>query len=118
PPLGDRRIAHPLGTELLEQAAADCVRPLLHTDFLAREEYIGVALHLLAQGLIQGVAVRQDGHRVTPPARRSAAHPARGRGSGRRTAPPPPPPPGLRRPARPSPPDRARHRRSACGPFG
>ena len=60
--LGDRRVHHAHRPELVEQAAAHLVGALIDADFLAHEEDVGVALHLLAEGLVEGVAVGDDGH--------------------------------------------------------
>ena len=62
PQLGDRRIHHPHRPELVEQPAAHLVGALVDADFLAHEEDVGVALHLLAQGLVERVAVGQGRH--------------------------------------------------------
>src|SRR2546427_1378573 len=60
--LGDGRIDHALGTELLQQSAAHLVRALIDADFLTHQKHVGVALHLLAERLVQGIAIGQGGH--------------------------------------------------------
>ena len=54
--LGDRRVDHPLGAELLEQALADLVGALVLGDLLAHQEHVGVAAHLLGHGVAQRLA--------------------------------------------------------------
>src|ERR1041384_2007082 len=61
--LGDGRIDDALGAELLEQSPAHLVRALIDADFLTHQEDVGIALHLFAQRLIQGVSIRESGHR-------------------------------------------------------
>ena len=56
----DRRVDHPLGTKLLEQALADLVGALIFRDLLTHQEDALVAPHLLGHGVAQGLA---DGHR-------------------------------------------------------
>ena len=51
-----------IGPELVEQPAAHLVGALVDADLLAHEEDVGVALHLLAEGLVQRVAVGDDWH--------------------------------------------------------
>ena len=54
--LGDRRVDHAPGAELLEQALADLVGALVLGDLLAHQEHVGVAPHLLGHGVAQGLA--------------------------------------------------------------
>ena len=58
--LGDRRVADPLGAELAEQARGDLVGALEDADLLAHEEDAVVAQHLLAQRVVQRLAVGLD----------------------------------------------------------
>ena len=53
-----------IGSELVEQPAADLVGALIDPDLLSHEEDAVVPLHLLAESLIQGVAYqsRHDCH--------------------------------------------------------
>ena len=60
--LGDRRVDDAHLAELLEESLGDLVRALVDGDFLAHEEDAVVALHLLADGLAEGVSVRDDWH--------------------------------------------------------
>ena len=55
--LGDRRVAHALLAELLEQAVGDLERAVEDPDVLAHEDHVLVALHLLAQRLVERLAV-------------------------------------------------------------
>ena len=48
--------------EVLEQPLGHLVGAVVEPDLLAHEEDARVALHLLAQGLVQRFAVRDDGH--------------------------------------------------------
>jgi hypothetical protein len=64
PQLGDRCVHHPHGAELIEQPAADLVGALIDSDLLAHQEHVRVPLHLLAKCLVQGIAVRNDGHQL------------------------------------------------------
>jgi hypothetical protein len=102
--LRDRRVHHAHGAELVEQSAAHLVRALVDADFLAHEEDVGVALHLLAERLVEGVAVGEGGHANSvlrlPRTRPSTTPPARGRAPRRRTGRRPRP---RRRPPGPSP---------------
>ncbi len=54
--LGDRRVDHALGTELVQQALADFVGALILRDLLADQEHIGVAAHLQRHGVAQRLA--------------------------------------------------------------
>ena len=65
--LGDRRVAHPIGTELGEQAGRNLVGAFEDTDLLAHHEDALIALKLLAQREAQRLAV---GHRLGPGDRR------------------------------------------------
>ena len=67
--LGDRRVDDAHLAELLEQPLRDLVGALVDGDFLAHEEDAVVALHLLAQRLVQRVAIRDDWHVVGTPRR-------------------------------------------------
>ena len=58
--LGDRRIDHALGAELLQQPLRDLVGALVFRDLLTHDENIGIAPHLLGHGIAQRLA---DGHR-------------------------------------------------------
>ena len=48
--------------ELVEQAGRDLERAVEDADVLAHQEYALVALHLLPQGLVERLAVADDGH--------------------------------------------------------
>ena len=61
--LGDRRVDDAALAELLQQPAADLVGALVDPDFLAHQEDVRVALHLLAQRLVEGVTVGDQRHR-------------------------------------------------------
>jgi hypothetical protein len=67
PQLGDGRVDHPLGTELLEESTAHLVGAVVLRDLLAHQEDPVVALHLLAEGVIQGVAVGERRHDQASP---------------------------------------------------
>ena len=54
--LGDRRVDHALGAELLEQALADLVGALVLRHLLAHQEHVLVAPHLLGHGVAQRLA--------------------------------------------------------------
>src|SRR5262249_54874383 len=60
--LGDRRVAHALLAELLQQALGDAVGPVEHPDLLAQDEHPVIAGQLLAQREPQRLA---DGHAFT-----------------------------------------------------
>src|SRR5919197_1253836 len=60
--LGDRRVADPLRAELLEQAGGDLVGAFEDADLLAHQEDVLVALQLLAEGVVERLAVGYDGH--------------------------------------------------------
>ena len=60
--LRDRGVDHPLGTEFLEQAPAYLVRPVVFGDFLSHEEDPVVPLHLLAERVVQRIAISDDSH--------------------------------------------------------
>jgi len=62
PELRDGRVHHAHGAEFVEQSARNLVRAVVFRDFLAHEEYAVVVLHLLAERLVQGVTVCNDGH--------------------------------------------------------
>jgi hypothetical protein len=64
--LRDRRVAHAPVAELREQPLRDLVGALVGPDLLAEQEDVGVAAHLLAEGLVEGFAHREDGHRQFP----------------------------------------------------
>ena len=74
--LRDRGVAHAPVAELLQQAVGDLEGAVEHADVLAHEEHVLVALHLLAQRLVERLAVAHDRHR-----RRSSAASARHLGS-------------------------------------
>ena len=71
--LGDRRVAHALLAELLEQAGGDLEGAVEDADVLAHEHDVRVALHLLAQRGVQRLAVAHDGHRAPQSSPRWAA---------------------------------------------
>ena len=60
--LGDRRVDHAAGAELVEEALADLVGPVVLGDLFPHQEDAIVPLHLLGHRLIQGFAIRQDRH--------------------------------------------------------
>ena len=62
--LGDRRIDHALGPELLEHALADLVGAVVVADLFAHEKDRAVSLHLFNHGLAQGLAVSERSHDV------------------------------------------------------
>ena len=57
---GDSSGAHL--AELLEESLRDLVGAVVQTDLLSHEEDAVVVVHLFAQGLVQRVAVGDDGH--------------------------------------------------------
>jgi hypothetical protein len=59
----DRRVDDAHLAELGEQPLRDLVGAVVDGHLLAHEEDAVVALHLLAQRLVERVAVRDDGHR-------------------------------------------------------
>ena len=71
--LGDRRVADPLRAELLQQPGGDLVGALEDADLLAHQEDVLVARQLLAQRVVQRLAVGDDGHGLTSAARRQTA---------------------------------------------
>src|SRR5882762_10515691 len=81
--LGDGRIDDALRPELLQQSAAHLVRALVDADFFTHQQHVGIALHLFAQRLVQGISIGEGGH-VSRPARRCTARRDRGPGSRRR----------------------------------
>ena len=56
--LADGRVAHSLGAEVVVQPARDGVRAAVEADVLAHDEDALVALHLLAQGLVECLTSR------------------------------------------------------------
>ncbi len=62
--LGDRRVAHAVGAELLHQAGGDAVGAVEEPDLLAHHEHALVALELLPQRLVERLA---DGLHDTGP---------------------------------------------------
>ncbi len=60
--LGDGRVHHAHRSELVEQPAAHLVCALIDPDFLSHEKDVGVALHLLTEGSVEGISVGQDRH--------------------------------------------------------
>ena len=62
PHLGDRRVDDAALAEALEQALGDLVRAVVVADLLAHDEHVGVAVHLLAHGLVERLAIADDGH--------------------------------------------------------
>ena len=58
PMLGNRGVNHPLGAELVQQTTAHLIGTLVLRDFLAHQEHVGVAAHLLGHGVAQCVADR------------------------------------------------------------
>ena len=70
--LGDRRVADALVAELLEQPVRDLERPVEDADVLAHDEDVLVALHLLAERGVEGLAVAHDGHYSSPPSSSSS----------------------------------------------
>src|SRR5438552_12192710 len=60
--LRDRRVDDPLGPELLEQTLGDLVGALVEADLLADDEDVGIALELLPQREVQGLAIRHHRH--------------------------------------------------------
>jgi len=59
---GDGRVLHPAFAELLEQPLRHFERAVVQADVLAHQEHAVVALHFLAQRLIQRLAVADDRH--------------------------------------------------------
>ncbi len=56
--LGDRRVDHPHGAELLQQALRHLVGALIFGDLLAHHEHVLVAAHLLRHRVAQRLAHR------------------------------------------------------------
>src|SRR2546422_7131073 len=50
-------------TEFFQQPPAHLVGALVHTHLFPHQEHVRVALHLLPQGLVQGIAIRERGDR-------------------------------------------------------
>ena len=61
--LGDWRVDNSHLAELLQQSLRDFVRALVDGHFLTHQKDAVVALHLFAQRLVQGVSIRDGGHR-------------------------------------------------------
>ena len=61
--LGDGRVDHPAGAEALEEPFGHLVRALVVPDLLAHQEHAIVAVHLLGDGLSEGLAVPKFTHR-------------------------------------------------------
>src|SRR6185437_6201041 len=86
--LGDRRVAHAVGPELLEQSGGDLVGAVEDAHLLAHHEDARVALHLLAQGEAQRLAIGHDldgkrlcmrrggGHSPRPPSNTRSSSPS------------------------------------------
>src|SRR5438876_11077815 len=74
----DRRIDDALGAELLQQPAAHLIGSLIHPHLFAHQKDVGIALHFLAQRLIQGVPVGERRHQST----RTSVYSSSGSGSG------------------------------------
>src|SRR3954464_9888659 len=71
--LGDRRVADALLAELLEQPVGDLEGAVEHPDVLAHQVDLLVALHLLAERLVERLAVADDGHQVSSVSAASAS---------------------------------------------
>src|SRR5207253_10602876 len=76
--LGDRRVAYPLLTELVEQPGGHLERAPEHADVLAHQEHALVSLQLLAQRGVERVAVAHLGHQDASSPRRTASLICRG----------------------------------------
>jgi hypothetical protein len=63
--LGQRRVAHPLGTELLEQAVADLEGAAVAAHVLPHQEHARIRPHRLAHRGTDRVAVAHRGHGVS-----------------------------------------------------
>src|SRR6267143_1404186 len=63
--LRDWRVDDALRAELLQQSAAHLVGALIDAHLFAHQQDVGIALHLLAQRLIQCVSVSKGGHQST-----------------------------------------------------
>src|SRR5438067_2139989 len=64
--LRDRRVEHTLLTELFHQPARDFERAVVETDVLAEQEDAIVALHFLAERLVERVAHGEHRHQAAP----------------------------------------------------
>ena len=62
--LGDGRVEHALLAELLHQPAGHFEGSVVEADVLAQQEHRLVALHLLAERLVERVAHGKDGHQL------------------------------------------------------
>src|SRR5581483_12468284 len=60
--LRDRRVAHALLAELVEQPGGHLERAVEDADVFAHQHHRLVAVHLLAQRLVERLAVAEDGH--------------------------------------------------------
>ena len=70
PDLGDGRVDDALLAELLEQPLGHLVGAVVVTDLLAHDEDARVAVHLLAQGDVERLAIGHHRHGVSPCTRR------------------------------------------------
>ncbi len=69
--LADRRVHDALVAELVEQALGHLVGAVVLGDLLAHEEDVRVPLHLLAERLVEGLAVGHHGHQRSLPSKKS-----------------------------------------------
>src|ERR671915_403997 len=73
--LGDRRVAHALLAEVLEEALRDLEGALEDPDVFAHDEDVLVGLHLLAKRLVERLAVAHRGHQSAPPSSSGSPEP-------------------------------------------
>jgi hypothetical protein len=66
PRLGERRVHHPFGTELLDEAVGDLERAAVDADVLAHEQDAVVPAHLGAQTVGDRAQVGHLGHEPNP----------------------------------------------------
>src|SRR5579884_3466774 len=86
--LGDRRIAHPLRAELVEQALRDAHRPAHLGDVLAHQEDVVVCAHRRGERVADRLAIRDLRHPEAPGSLRASETSERGEDSTSGTAEP------------------------------
>src|SRR3954467_15141324 len=66
PGLGQRRVHHAIGPELVDEAVGDLERAAEDADVLAHQEHALVGAHLLAHGVRDRLQVGHGGHHAAP----------------------------------------------------
>ncbi len=77
PGLGERRVDHAVGAELLQEPVRRAEDPTVHADVLSEEQDVRVGPHGVAERPIDGLDERELGHPLLPALARVAAATAR-----------------------------------------